>query len=95
MEYAEIPSMFNLLQITRAIMFEESFGYEFVQNDIKQRKSGGQYNRAGFTELDSGVPNDCLILYANTPQPPGHTQKWNGKMIVEDNVRLVVLYRKN
>lgn len=94
MEYAEIPSMFNVLQITRAIMFEESFGYEFVQNEIAKRKKDEQYNRAAFNELPSGVPKDCVVTLSNAPQPAGHAEKWRGKMLVEDNVRVVVFYRK-
>lgn len=90
---AEIPAEFDFVQITRAIMGEEAWGYVFVDNQIKTRR-GASYNEASFAFRDEGYPEDCVVVPAAQAIPAGYAEEWRGQMLVANRVRRVVVARK-
>lgn len=94
MEVAEIPAQFDFDQIARAIMGMEAGGYVFQGNAIKVG-ANGQFNEASFDFHPDGLyPADCLVQPAGEAEPPGCSEEWRGRMLVEDKIRQVVLYRR-
>lgn len=98
MAIASIPQDFNFEQISRAIMGKEAYGYQFKHSEIriKHTRSGQTvYNAASFDDYDRGeYPSDCSLLSANTPAPDGYAEEWRGQMMIENQVRDTVLYRR-
>lgn len=90
---AEIPAEFDFVQITRAIMGEEAWGYLFKDNQIKTRH-GASYNEASFEFRDEGYPEDCVVVPAAQAPPAGYAEQWRGQMLVANRLRRVVVARK-
>ncbi|MGH8081656.1 MAG: hypothetical protein ACREP7_13860 [Lysobacter sp.] len=93
METAEIPAEFDFVQVTRAVMGEEAWGYLFKGNQIKTRGGRG-YNEASFEFRDAGYPADCVVLPNSQTPPAGYTVEWRGQMLVANRVRNVALARR-
>ena len=94
MGVAEIPAQFDFDEIARAIMGMEAGGYVFQRNAIKVG-ANGQFNEASFDFHPDGLfPADCLVQSAGEAGPAGCSEAWRGPMLVQDQVRQVVLYRR-
>jgi hypothetical protein len=94
-DVASIPAEFDFDQISRAIMGEEAYRYQFKGNEIKTDKDG-QYNEVSFDfYADGPCPPDCIVQLASQAAPAGHSAEWKGQMLVQNRACQVVLYRAN
>ncbi len=92
-DVVSIPAEFDFDQVTRAIMGEEAYRYQFKGNEIKTGKQG-QYNEASFDYYADGpYPRNCIMQLASQTQPVGHSAEWEGQMLVQNRACEVVLYR--
>jgi hypothetical protein len=92
-DVVSIPREFDFEQLSRAITGEEAYRYKFQGNEIKTGKEG-QYNEASFDfYADGPYPPDCVVQPASQAAPAGYSVEWSGRMLVQNRVRQVVLYR--
>jgi hypothetical protein len=90
-DVVKIPGSFDFEQMSRTIMGEEAYGYVMVDSKIK---SGA--NIVSFDFHPQGLyPTACRILPTTQSVPSGHTKEWTGQMLIESQVRNVMLCRKN
>lgn len=91
----KISGDFDTNQITRAIMWKEAGGYQFVDSAPMQDSDGIQ-NRVTFKYFEGAkYPPDCLVQVASKPKPSGFAHEWTGLMQVEGIGRQVKLYRRS
>ncbi|MBT2746045.1 MULTISPECIES: hypothetical protein [unclassified Lysobacter] len=88
----KIGAKFTFEEITNRIQGEEADGFVFVGCVI--RNGAKPNNELSFNDHPSGGrPARCTVLAATATAPAAHRAEWVGQMLVQNNVRNVVLYR--
>jgi hypothetical protein len=81
--------------LTSAILGEESNGYVFQRNEIRD-EAGEKINAATFeVDPDGKYPKDCVLLVRGEKAPENHAKQWEGKMLVAKVECDVELHRAN
>lgn len=93
MHEVELDKEMDAGALSSAIMGEESTGYVFQRNEIRE-EAGGKTNVATFDVHPQGrYPEDCILVVGGEEAPAGHVKEWAGRMIVAGQERDVELHR--
>jgi hypothetical protein len=94
MRTMKIPGNLDFDRISRVVMGKEALGLLFKDASIVTEPDVEPFNRVRFDfEPDGRSPPLCIIQAAEDPAPADHRQEWNGQMLIEGEIRGIVLYR--
>jgi hypothetical protein len=95
MRTTEIPGNLDFDRISRVVMGKEALGLIFQGSTIQQEVDSDAFNLVSFDfHPDGRSPPLCTIQSIEDPMPAGHVQEWSGQMVIEGEVKNVILCRE-